>query len=36
MTDGKKQKKPVKKGPTNGKVTVILKGLNAGDKVTGK
>ena len=36
MADGKKQKKTVKKGATNGKVTVILKGLNAGDKVTGK
>ena len=36
MTGKGKQKKTVKKGPTNGKVTVILKGLQEGDKVTSK
>ena len=36
MAGKKKQKKTVKKGPTNGKVTVILKGLKQGDKVISK
>ncbi len=36
MVDGKKQRKTVKKGVTDGKVTVILKGLNEGDKVTSR
>ncbi|MCP4846623.1 MAG: hypothetical protein GY899_01580 [Verrucomicrobiaceae bacterium] len=36
LVDGKKQRRAVKKGATDGKVTVILKGLNEGDKVTTK
>jgi multidrug efflux pump subunit AcrA (membrane-fusion protein) len=36
MAGKKKQKKTVKKGPTNGKMTVILKGLKEGDKVISK
>ena len=36
MVDGKKQRRTVKKGVTDGKVTVILKGLNEGDKVTSR
>ena len=36
MEDGKKQRKTVKKGASNDKVTVILKGLNEGAKVTTK
>ena len=34
IADGKKQRRTVKKGPSDGKVTVILKGVNEGDKVT--
>jgi len=34
--DGKKQRRPVRTGPTDGKSTVILKGLKEGEKVVAK